>query len=165
MSATPSAQYRLTIRVKLDDSQGILGRVTSAIGEAGGMVGAVDLVEVDGGHSVRDIVVDASGRDHWARILDAIDAIDGAEVIDTTDRTFLLHVGGKIEQRQQAPAEDARRPLDGLHAGRGARVPARSPTTPTRRSSTRSSATRWRSSPTAPRCSASATSGRARRCR
>ena len=46
MSATPSAQYRLTIRVKLDDSQGILGRVTGAIGEAGGMVGAVDLVEV-----------------------------------------------------------------------------------------------------------------------
>ena len=47
MSATPSAQYRLTIRVKLDDSKGmLLGAVTSAIGEAGGMVGAVDLVVV-----------------------------------------------------------------------------------------------------------------------
>ncbi len=103
MSATPSAQYRLTIRVKLDDSQGILGHVTSAIGEAGGIVGAVDLVEVDGGHSLRDIVVDASGRDHWTRILEAIDAIDGAEVIDTTDRTFLLHVGGKIEQSNRHP--------------------------------------------------------------
>ena len=103
MSATPSAQYRLTIRVKLEDTHGILGLVTSAIGEAGGMVDAVDLVEVDGGHSVRDIVVDASGRDHWARILQAIDAIDGAEVIDTTDRTFLLHVGGKIEQANKHP--------------------------------------------------------------
>jgi malate dehydrogenase (oxaloacetate-decarboxylating) len=103
VSATPSAQYRLTIRVKLEDSQGILGLVTIAIGEAGGMVDAVDLVEVDGGHSVRDIVVDASGRDHWARILEAIDAIDGAEVIDTTDRTFQLHVGGKIEQANKHP--------------------------------------------------------------
>jgi malate dehydrogenase (oxaloacetate-decarboxylating) len=103
VSATPSAQYRLTIRVKLEDTHGILGLVTSAIGEAGGMVDAVDLVEVDGGHSVRDIVVDASGRDHWARILQAIDAIDGAEVIDTTDRTFLLHVGGKIEQANKHP--------------------------------------------------------------
>ncbi len=65
MSATPSAQYRLTIRVKLEDSQGILGLVTTAIGEAGGMVGAVDLVEVEGSHSLRDIVVDASGRKHW----------------------------------------------------------------------------------------------------
>jgi malate dehydrogenase (oxaloacetate-decarboxylating) len=103
VSATPSAQYRLTIRVKLEDSQGILGQVTSAIGEAGGMVDAVDLVEVDGGDSVRDIVVDASGRDHWTRILEAIAAIDGAKVIDTTDRTFLLHVGGKIEQANKHP--------------------------------------------------------------
>jgi malate dehydrogenase (oxaloacetate-decarboxylating) len=103
MSATPSAQYRLTIRVKLDDSQGILGQVTSAIGDAGGMVDAVDLIEVDGGSSLRDIVVDASGREHWARILEAIGAIAGAEVIDTTDRTFLLHVGGKIEQSNKHP--------------------------------------------------------------
>ncbi len=103
MSATPSAQYRLTIRVKLEDSQGILGALTSAIGDAGGIVGAVDLVEVDGAHSLRDIVVDASGREHWTRILDAIDAVAGAEVIDTTDRTFLLHVGGKIEQANKHP--------------------------------------------------------------
>ncbi|MCW3057178.1 MAG: hypothetical protein JWO21_1147 [Solirubrobacterales bacterium] len=104
MSATPSAQYRLTIRVKLDDSKGmLLGAVTSAIGEAGGMVGAVDLVEVDDGQSLRDIVVDASDRDHWGRIIAAIDALDGAEVIDTTDRTFLLHVGGKIEQHNKHP--------------------------------------------------------------
>jgi malate dehydrogenase (oxaloacetate-decarboxylating) len=103
VSATPSAQYRLTIRVKLDDSHGILGRITSTIGEAGGIVDAVDLVEVDAGQSVRDIVVDATDRDHWTRILEAIAAIDGAKVIDTTDRTFLLHVGGKIEQANKHP--------------------------------------------------------------
>jgi malate dehydrogenase (oxaloacetate-decarboxylating) len=103
VSATPSAQYRLTIRVKLDDSQGLLGQVTSTIGEAGGIVGAMDLVEVDGSHSLRDVVVDASGRDHWEQILQAIDAIDGAEVIDTTDRTFQLHIGGKIEQANRHP--------------------------------------------------------------
>ena len=103
MSATPSAQYRLTIRVKLADSPNILGSVTSMIGEAGGMIDAVDLVEVDGGHSLRDVVVDASGRDHWERIIAAINAVEGAEVIDTTDRTFLLHVGGKIEQHNKHP--------------------------------------------------------------
>jgi malate dehydrogenase (oxaloacetate-decarboxylating) len=103
VSATPSAQYRLTIRVKLDDSPGVLGHTTSAIGEAGGIVGAVDVVETDASHSLRDIVVDASGREHWERILTAIDAVAGAEVIDTTDRTFLLHVGGKIEQTNKHP--------------------------------------------------------------
>jgi malate dehydrogenase (oxaloacetate-decarboxylating) len=103
VSATPSAQYRLTIRVKLDDSPGLLGHVTTAIGEAGGLVGAVDLVETDAAHSLRDIVVDASGQSHWEQILAAIDACAGAEVIDTTDRTFLLHVGGKIEQSNKHP--------------------------------------------------------------
>jgi malate dehydrogenase (oxaloacetate-decarboxylating) len=103
VSATPSAQYRLTIRVRIDDAPGMLGLLTSAIGEAGGMVGAVDLVEVDGSRSLRDIVVDASGQDHWERIIDAIEALAGAEVIDTTDRTFLLHVGGKIEQHNKHP--------------------------------------------------------------
>jgi malate dehydrogenase (oxaloacetate-decarboxylating) len=103
VSATPSAQYRLTIRVRIDDAPGVLGLVTSAIGDAGGVVGAIDLVEVDGGNSLRDIVVDASGRDHWERIITAIETLPGAEVIDTTDRTFQLHVGGKIEQHNKHP--------------------------------------------------------------
>jgi malate dehydrogenase (oxaloacetate-decarboxylating) len=103
VSATPSAQYRLTIRVKLDDSPSVLGRATSAIGEAGGIVGAVDVVDSDAAGALRDIVVDAAGREHWEEILAAIEAVDGAEVIDTTDRTFLLHVGGKIEQANKHP--------------------------------------------------------------
>lgn len=103
MSATPSAQYRLTIRVKLDDAPGNLARLTTAIGDAGGIVAAVDMVEMDGSSSLRDIVVDASGREHWERILAAIAQVAGVEVIDTTDRTFLLHVGGKIEQANKHP--------------------------------------------------------------
>ena len=103
MSATPSAQFRLTIRVNIDDAHGTLGHLTGAIGEAGGIVGAVDLVEVDGSHSLRDIVVDASGKDHWERIVEAVEGIEGVELIDTTDRTFQLHIGGKIEQRNRHP--------------------------------------------------------------
>jgi malate dehydrogenase (oxaloacetate-decarboxylating) len=91
------------IRVKIDDAQGTLALLTAAITDAGGLVAAVDLVEADSEGSVRDIVVDAAGRGHWAEILAAIDALPGAEVIDTTDRTFLLHVGGKIEQHNKHP--------------------------------------------------------------
>jgi malate dehydrogenase (oxaloacetate-decarboxylating) len=103
VSATPSAQFRLTIRVNIDDAHGTLGHLTGAIGDAGGIVGAVDLVEVDGSHSLRDIVVDASGKDHWERIVAAVGGVDGVELIDTTDRTFQLHVGGKIEQHNKHP--------------------------------------------------------------
>ncbi|HYM44561.1 MAG TPA: NAD-dependent malic enzyme [Solirubrobacteraceae bacterium] len=103
MSLTPSAQYRLNIRVEIDDSPGLLGKVTSAIGEAGGMVGAVDPVEVDSGGSLRDIVVDTTGPEHWETIVAAIDALAGAKVIDKIDRTLQLHIGGKIEQHNKHP--------------------------------------------------------------
>jgi malate dehydrogenase (oxaloacetate-decarboxylating) len=103
VSATPSAQYRLTIRVRVDDAPGTLGLLTGAIGEAGGMVGAVDLIEVDGSHSLRDIVVDASGQEHWEQIIAAMSGLSGVEVIDITDRTFQMHVGGKIEQHNKSP--------------------------------------------------------------
>ncbi len=85
-------------------------------------------------------------------------------MIDTTDRTFLLHVGGKIEQHNKHPLK-TRDDLSMAYT-RASRASAwRSPRTRTGRSSTRSSATRSPSSPTAPPCSGSATSARARRCR
>ncbi len=102
-SITPSAQYRLNVRVEIDDSPGLLGQVTGAIGQAGGMVAAVDPVEIESGHSLRDIVVDAVGPEHWETIVAAIDAIEGARVIDRIDRTFQLHIGGKIEQHNKHP--------------------------------------------------------------
>jgi malate dehydrogenase (oxaloacetate-decarboxylating) len=103
LSGTPSAQYRFTIRVRISDEQGTLTDLTGVIGKSGGIMGAVDLVEVDGPSSVRDFVVDASGQEHFQQILAAIAALPGAEVIDVTDRTFLLHVGGKIEQHNKHP--------------------------------------------------------------
>jgi malate dehydrogenase (oxaloacetate-decarboxylating) len=102
MSTTPSAQYSLTLRVEIDHEPGMLGRVAGAIGDAGGVIGAVDLVEV-GERLIRDITVDAAGPEQWGAIVAAIDAVTGARVIDTTDRTFLLHVGGKIELRNKHP--------------------------------------------------------------
>ncbi len=98
---TTSAQYTLTIRTELLHHPGMLGSVTTAIGQAGGTIGAVDLLNVEGDVTIRDISVMAADRDHWDRIIDSINSVNGARVIDTTDRTFLMHVGGKIEQHNK----------------------------------------------------------------
>ncbi len=103
MPTTPSAQFSLTIRVEIDHKPGMLGQVAGAIGKAGGIIGAVDLVEVADDKLLRDITVDAADQGDWDAIIAAIDALDGARVVDTTDRTFLLHVGGKIEQHNKSP--------------------------------------------------------------
>jgi malate dehydrogenase (oxaloacetate-decarboxylating) len=105
VAATPSAQYSLTIRVEIDHKPGMLGRVASAIGDAGGTIGSVDLVKVDDHHTLRDITVDTGGPEAWPAIVAAIDALPSARVVDTTDRTFLLHVGGKIEQHNKIPLQ------------------------------------------------------------
>src|SRR3954469_7960209 len=105
MSEPTQAQYRLTIRVRLEHRPGYLGRVTTAIGEAGGTIGSIDLIEVEAGCPLRDIAVDTSGGEHGERIVAAIDAVEGVEVIGKLDRTFRLHLGGKIEVANKAPVK------------------------------------------------------------
>jgi malate dehydrogenase (oxaloacetate-decarboxylating) len=103
VATTPSAQYSLTLRVEIEHRPGMLGRVASAIGEVGGTIGSVDLVQVEREHTVRDITVETADASDWPRLTEAVNAVHGARVLDTTDRTFLLHVGGKIELRNKTP--------------------------------------------------------------
>src|SRR5262249_11511087 len=99
----PSAQYSLTLRVEIDHLPGMLGKVASAIGDAGGTIGAVDLVAVEGPHTIRDITVETGDAADWPRLTDAVNAVPGARVLDATDRTFMLHMGGKIELNNKSP--------------------------------------------------------------
>jgi malate dehydrogenase (oxaloacetate-decarboxylating) len=105
MPVNPSAQYSLTLRVEIDHRPGMLGKVASAIGEAGGTIGAVDLVQVDDVHTIRDITVETGDSADWPRLTDAVNGVAGARVLDTTDRTFLVHIGGKIELQNKIPVK------------------------------------------------------------
>src|SRR5690242_13007016 len=100
-----SAQYSLTIRLRIENRPGYLGRVTTAIGEAGGTIGSIDLISMDGAHTLRDLTVDTGGAEHGQRILEALKSVQGAEVVDTTDRTFRIHLGGKIEMSNKIPVK------------------------------------------------------------
>ena len=62
MSNAPVASYSLTVRIRIANLPGMLGKVTSAIGEAGGDIGAVDIVEAGGQTMTRDITFKASRR-------------------------------------------------------------------------------------------------------
>ena len=97
MATAPSAQYSLTVRVEIEHRPGMLGQVASAIGSAGGTIGAVDLIRVDGRHTIRDITVETADDTVWPDLIAAIDAIPDARVLDSTDLTFHVHLGGKIE--------------------------------------------------------------------
>ena len=103
METTPNASYSLTLRVKLSSRAGTLGELTTAIGRAGGDIGAIDIVNVSPDFIIRDISVNARSSEHGERIVQAARDIDGIEVINVSDRTFLMHIGGKIEVVSKAP--------------------------------------------------------------
>ncbi len=92
----PSAGYTLTLRVNLQNVPGTLGRLTTAIGLAGGDIGGIDLVEHRGTVVVRDIAVKARSEEHGHAIADAARAVEGVEIRTVTDRVFAIHEGGKI---------------------------------------------------------------------
>ncbi|MGI8567311.1 MAG: malic enzyme-like NAD(P)-binding protein [Pyrinomonadaceae bacterium] len=103
MQSTPSASYSQTLRVKLTNRAGMLGELTTAIGRAGGDIGAVDIVSVGRDFLVRDLTVNAASSEHGADIVQAVRDVDGVEVINVSDRTFLMHLGGKIEVVSKSP--------------------------------------------------------------
>jgi malate dehydrogenase (oxaloacetate-decarboxylating) len=103
MERSPSDSYSLTIRVKLSTRAGTLGEVTTAIGRAGGDIGAIDIVSVGRDYLIRDITVNTVSSEHEDKIVNAVKNIDGIEVLQTSDRTFLMHLGGKIEVVSKMP--------------------------------------------------------------
>ena len=107
MPPTTSAQFSLTLRVRIDHRPGMLGRVATAIGEAGGTIGNIELVELDRSYTLRDITVDAADEAHERGIVDAVRAVEGAEVLNWSDRTLAMHLGGKLEVRLKHPLRTA----------------------------------------------------------
>ncbi|MBI2000079.1 MAG: NAD-dependent malic enzyme [candidate division NC10 bacterium] len=98
-----SASYSITMRVEIQNRIGMLGRVTSAIGKAGGDIGAVDIAGFGKETVIRDITVSARDEAHEKLIAAAVGKLPGVKVVNVSDRTFLAHLGGKIEVRSKSP--------------------------------------------------------------
>ncbi|MBI3939451.1 MAG: NAD-dependent malic enzyme, partial [Acidobacteria bacterium] len=103
MPTALGASNSLTFRLRINNRPGMLGRVTSAIGKAGGDIGAIDLVDVTGDFTVRDITVNVSDEAHGERISKAISSVKEVETVNVSDLTFLMHLGGKIEVTLKFP--------------------------------------------------------------
>ena len=103
MTNTPNEVYSITMRMRVKRQPGMLGQVSAAIGAVGGIIGAVDIVESLPGQTVRDITVSATSVEHEEQIAAAVRAVPDVTLINVSDRTFLLHLGGKIEIKSKHP--------------------------------------------------------------
>ena len=103
VDVTPSASYSVTVRLEIQNRAGMLARMTAKVGELRGDLGAIDIVSVGHGMMTRDVTINCRDIDHAQTIVQALDAVDGIKLIHHSDRTFLMHLGGKIEVVSKAP--------------------------------------------------------------
>jgi malate dehydrogenase (oxaloacetate-decarboxylating) len=95
--AAPSPGYSITVRVESPTEPTAIARLSVIVAEAGGAITALDVAESHPTMLVVDVSCNASDVAHSVAITTAIDALDGFTVRKVSDRTFLMHLGGKIE--------------------------------------------------------------------
>ncbi|MFQ5482860.1 MAG: NAD-dependent malic enzyme, partial [Nitrospinaceae bacterium] len=107
VSTPNNAGNSIIVRLKLDGHLGLMARVIAGIAEKQGHVGAIDIVRPlhDGG-SIRDFSVFTTGPGHAEEIVCLLKDLPGVELLHFSDRTFLIHLGGKIEIRGRAPVKN-----------------------------------------------------------
>ena len=103
MEEVPNASYSMTLRVEYPHRAGSLGRILTVVGQAGGMIGAVDIVRMGQEWSTRDVTVNARNAEHGRKVVEAVEALPETRVVNISDRTFLMHLGGKVEVRPKMP--------------------------------------------------------------
>ena len=102
-AAATSASYSITMRLHTDLDPSLVGTTATAIASAGGIVTALDVVESLRDRLVVDVTCSATDGDHANEIVEAVRKIAGVTVHKVSDRTFLLHIGGKIEVTSKVP--------------------------------------------------------------
>ncbi len=101
----PSASNSITVRVVIANRPGMLAKVTSVIGAQGGNIGAIDIVRAEQDELTRDITINTRSDEHAQTIVQEVREIDGVDVVDISDRTFLVHLGGKLEVESKSPLQ------------------------------------------------------------
>lgn len=99
----PGPGYAITARVEAPASASAAGDLTAAVGRTGGVVTAFDVVESRASTIVVDITCNALGEGHARAITEALESLAGVHVRKVSDRTFLLHLGGKLGVESKVP--------------------------------------------------------------
>ena len=101
--ASPSPGYSITVRAEAPSTIGATADLAAAVMTAGGSLTALDVVESGPDLIVVDVTCDATDAVHADQVTQSIADLPGVSVRKVSDRTFLLHLGGKIEVVPKVP--------------------------------------------------------------
>ena len=101
-----SASHSIIVRAKMPNESEPLSQLLTTISALEGQIGAIDIVKAEEGIITRDITINTTGEAHVDRILNAISGLPKVDIHNTSDRTFLLHLGGKITVNSKIPVNN-----------------------------------------------------------
>jgi malate dehydrogenase (oxaloacetate-decarboxylating) len=116
-----SIGFTLVMRIEMPNTPGAFGLLANAIGDAGGVIVAVDMHSITKSRVVRDVTINVSSDSTAAAVRRAVEAVDESRVITVSDSTFLAHIGGKIKVEPKLPLK-SRQDLSTVYTPGVARV-------------------------------------------
>jgi len=103
MATVPSVSNSITVRLEVPARGNAVSQITTSVESSGGSVTGLD-VTASGLEALRiDVTIATASVAHAEEIVDKLRAIDGVEIGKVSDRTFLMHLGGKIEMSSKLP--------------------------------------------------------------
>ncbi|ANY66654.1 malate dehydrogenase [Paenibacillus sp. BIHB 4019] len=106
MSVTSGASTYMIFRLQIDKQLTSLGDIAAAIERTSGDIVGIDVISSSRTSTVRDITVNVSDQAHSKQIVESLEKLQGVKVIHVSDRTFLVHLGGKIEITSKIPVKN-----------------------------------------------------------
>ncbi|MBV8726642.1 MAG: NAD-dependent malic enzyme [Candidatus Eremiobacteraeota bacterium] len=105
MATAAPIGFTVIMRLEMPNEPGSFGVLASAIGDAGGIIGAVDMGSVSRSVVVRDVTITVPSEATAEAVRRAVEKIEGVKVVFVSDSTFLAHIGGKIQMEPKIPVK------------------------------------------------------------
>ncbi|PMC35143.1 NAD-dependent malic enzyme [Bacillus sp. UMB0899] len=106
MSQLSNASTNIIIRLHFQKNLITFSEIAKVIGEVGGDIIGIDVISTSKTQTVRDITITVKNQKHGQSVMDVLGLLKGVKVISVSDRTFLLHLGGKIEVTPKNPIKN-----------------------------------------------------------
>ena len=103
MATVPSVSNSITVRLEVPAGGTAVSQLTAVVEKAGGMVTGLDVTGSGQGRIQVDVTCAATSTAHADELVDALRTVDGVVIKKVSDRTFLVHLGGKLEIRSKVP--------------------------------------------------------------
>ncbi|HJV46526.1 MAG TPA: NAD-dependent malic enzyme [Bacillota bacterium] len=106
MAIPNGASISIVIRLQLEKDLVSFADIATTLSQSGGDIVGIDVISSSKTQTVRDITVNVHDQAHSQLVIELISKLPGVKVIHVSDRTFLMHIGGKIETKSKYPIKN-----------------------------------------------------------